>query len=250
MRFLKTLLVSALAAVAAAHVEPDYTKNPEGNSIAKPGLDEVVPAGKPYTITWKPTTKGPVSLVLLRGPSTNVQPIATIAEKIENTGEYEWTPSTGLEPDVTHYGLLIVVENTRQYQWSTQFGISNKDFAEGSDHATKPTPRSTSTDIISKEKTTALQETSSAPPVPTTTTTSTTSTSSTTTSSSIIITSSVARPPKSTSAPTTLHSASAPTAAPSASSTEAAPPLFTNGADRNAISFGGLALGVAAILAI
>ena len=247
MRFLKTFLVSALAAVAAAHVEPDYTKSPEGNSISKPGLDEAVPAGKPYTITWNPTTKGPVSLVLLRGPSNNVQPIATIAEQIENTGKYEWTPSTSLEPDVTHYGLLIVVENTRQYQWSTQFGISNKDFAESSEPATKPTPRSTSTDIITKEKTSALQETSSAPPAPTTTTSITTSSS---TSSSIVVTSSVARPPKSTAASTTLHSASAPTAAPPASSTEAAPPLFTNGADRNAISFGGIALGVAAILAI
>ncbi|PKY04289.1 hypothetical protein P168DRAFT_155607 [Aspergillus campestris IBT 28561] len=247
MRFLKTFLVSALAAVAAAHVEPDYTKGPDGNSISNPSLDEVVPAGKPYTITWKPTTKGPVSLVLLRGPSTNVQPIATIAEQIENTGKYEWTPSTSLEPDVTHYGLLIVVENTRQYQWSTQFGISNKDFAEGSDPATKPTPRSTSTDVISKEKTTTLQETSSAPPAPAPTT-STTSSSSSSTSSSIVISSSVARPPKSTTASTTLHSASAPTTAPS--STEAPPPLFTNGADRNAISFGGIALGVAAILAI
>lgn len=123
MRLSIASVVSCLAALAMAATKPDYTQDPTGNAILKPGLNELVPAGKPYTITWDPTTTGPVSLVLLRGPSTNVVPIETLADSIPNSGSFSWTPSTSLEPDTTHYGLLLVVEGTGQYQYSTQFGI-------------------------------------------------------------------------------------------------------------------------------
>lgn len=52
-----------------------YTKPtgdaPEGNAIYQPGLNSIVPAGENFTVTWDPTTKGTVTLVLLKGPSTN-----------------------------------------------------------------------------------------------------------------------------------------------------------------------------------
>lgn len=67
-----------------------------------------------------------MSLVLLRGPSENVKPLVTIVEGIDNSGSYMWTPSTDLEPDVTHYGLQLIQDDTGYFQYSTQFGISNK----------------------------------------------------------------------------------------------------------------------------
>jgi len=129
--------VSAVfAAVASALVTPVGT-NPSGNSIIKPGLGEIVPAGKPYTITWTPTTAGPVTLLLLRGPSTNVKPLYPIAEHISNSGTYSWTPSTSLEADVTHCGIQLIDEKTGAFQYSTQFGISNT-------APSKPSPSSSS----------------------------------------------------------------------------------------------------------
>jgi hypothetical protein len=117
-------------AVASAYTQP--VGDPSGNPIAKPGLNEIVPVGVPYTVTWTPTTTGTVTIVLLRGPSTNVLPLYPIAEGIENTGTFQWTPSTDLEDDVTHYGLQLIVDATGQYQYTTQFGISNPSKASGS----------------------------------------------------------------------------------------------------------------------
>ncbi|CAG8042229.1 unnamed protein product [Penicillium olsonii] len=123
MRFSVATSFSAFVALAAAYTTPDYSQNPTGNAITSPGLNEIVPEGKQYTIKWTPTTEGPISLVLLRGPSTNVQPLKTLAESIPNSGEFKWTPGSELTPDTTHYGLLLVVEGTGQYQYSTQFGL-------------------------------------------------------------------------------------------------------------------------------
>ncbi|PGH09280.1 hypothetical protein GX51_00722 [Blastomyces parvus] len=125
MKFIAAAFTAFAALAAAAGTEPDYSQPPSGNPISSPGLNEIVPVGKPYTIKWQPTTDGEVSLTLLRGPSNNVKPIATIVESIKNTGSYVWTPSTDLEDDVTHYGILLVVEGIGAYQWSTQFGIKN-----------------------------------------------------------------------------------------------------------------------------
>ncbi|KAI4212868.1 MAG: hypothetical protein LQ351_004393 [Letrouitia transgressa] len=107
--------------------------NPSGNPISAP-LNEVVPAGTPFTISWTPTTPGNVSILLLRGPSTNVLPFGCIKDNIPNSGKYVWTPPVSLEPDVTHYGIQIIVSGTGQYQYSTQFGISNPGYS-----SSKPT---------------------------------------------------------------------------------------------------------------
>lgn len=120
-----TLLTTLVPALTTAYTKPDYNKEPKGNAISKPGLDDPVEAGKQYTIEWKADTPGPISIVLLRGPSKNVEPIDTLAEKIDNNGKFEWTPSKDLEPDTTHYGIMIVVEKSGQYQYSTQFGVKN-----------------------------------------------------------------------------------------------------------------------------
>lgn len=144
MRSFSALLVSAMAALATAYTKPDYNQSPTGNTITKPGLHDMVTTGKPYTIEWKPSTKGPVSLVLLRGPSTNVKPLTTLAESIDNSGSYEFIPGPDLEPDTTHYGLMLVVEGTGQYQYSTQFGVDNPHY-HGPANATTTAGNATST---------------------------------------------------------------------------------------------------------
>lgn len=130
-----TLLTTFIPALTTAYTKPDYNKEPKGNAISKPGLDDPVEAGKPYTIEWKADTPGPISIVLLRGPSKNVEPIDTLADKVDNDGKFEWTPSKNLEPDTTHYGIMIVVEKTGQYQYSTQFGVKNPGYKK-EDHTT------------------------------------------------------------------------------------------------------------------
>jgi hypothetical protein len=67
--------------------------------------------------------------LLLRGPSTDVVPIDTLADGIQNTGTYVWTPSTSLQPDTTGYGLQLICDDTGEYQYSTQFGISNPNYS-------------------------------------------------------------------------------------------------------------------------
>ncbi|RHZ66380.1 GPI anchored serine-threonine rich protein [Aspergillus thermomutatus] len=255
MRFI-TVALSALVAMASAYTQPDYTKAPLGNAILKPGLNEQVPVGKPYTIEWDPTTQGPVSLVLLRGPSTNVVPIATIAEAIPNSGSYSWTPSTELEDDVTHYGLLLVVEGTGQYQWSTQFGISNPGKAVS---ASSSAPVSQSTAAAATETATAAPTASEVTVITTESTTfcpesesaTATATVKPTTIPVVVPTGGASIPAgsptpsayPSTTLVSTAHGSSTPSA------TTPAPSLFTGAADRTAISFGAVAAGVLAVLA-
>ncbi|CAI7573452.1 unnamed protein product [Penicillium glandicola] len=243
MRFSVATVVSALVALGAAYTTPDYTQNPTGNAILSPGLNEIVPEGKTYTIKWTPTTTGPISLVLLRGPSTNVVPIQTLAESIANSGEFQWTPSSDLEADTTHYGLLLVVEGTGQYQYSTQFGLSA---AAGSSSsaasttieatetgaATTAVPSAYSTVIESIEITTTIcPETETAAVTPTGV--SPVGAPSSRPWTSIRLTATSAAIPSGTAS-----------AAPSSSS-----PVF-NGAGRNAISLGAVMAGVLAVFAL
>ncbi|KAL8835839.1 MAG: hypothetical protein Q9170_003162 [Blastenia crenularia] len=146
MKFSIAAVVSAsLAGFAAAQTcsTKPVGDNPVGNPISAP-LSQIVPAGTPFTVTWTPTTTGTVSIVLLRGPSTNVQPIACLADNIANSGKFVWTPSSSLKADVTHYGLQIIVSGTGQYQYSTQFGISN-DVVHPPSSTSSPTKPTTAT---------------------------------------------------------------------------------------------------------
>lgn len=270
MRFSAAALITAFAALASAYTTPDYSKSPEGNAIRSPSLDEQVPEGKPYTIKWDHDLGSTVSIVLLRGPSSNVVPIQTLAESIPNSGEFVWTPDTSLTPDVTHYGLLIVVEdagaNHGAYQWSTQFGLSK---AEGS------TTTSAAITTTQASQTTAVASSSSKLTIVTvindvTTTycpedeaSSTAAAASSTVISSWEVTTTIC--PETTAAPTASSSRvavapvssstlkSTPYVAPTSTATATAKPSSTpafNAAGRNVISFGAVVAGVAAFMAL
>ncbi len=110
------LFTAGLASLAAARTVARAGPPSEG-AILSPGLGERVPAGASYTIKWEPTCKGPVSLVLLRGPSTDIKPLPpAIAEGIPDSGAYAWPVPATLEDDVSHYGIQIICDSTGAYQ--------------------------------------------------------------------------------------------------------------------------------------
>lgn len=120
--------LTSIAALSLAYTPPNYNQPASGNPINSPTLGELVIAGQEYTIKWGPTTAGPVSLVLVCGPSTNVVPCGTIVENIDNTGSYAWNVPTSLAPGTAGYGILLVAPNGA-YQYSTQFGVTNDAFS-------------------------------------------------------------------------------------------------------------------------
>ncbi|GFF42347.1 uncharacterized serine-rich protein C1E8.05 [Aspergillus lentulus] len=264
MRLSIASVVSCLAALAMAATKPDYTQDPTGNAILKPGLNELVPVGKPYTIEWDPTTTGPVSLVLLRGPSTNVVPIETLADSIPNSGSFSWTPSTSLEPDTTHYGLMLVVEGTGQYQYSTQFGISNPDYTGSTSNSSSTATTATETKSSSATESSSASSkpsTTGTPEKTTTTATSgsasadstTTATTSGTPATTLVTQSSTTNAPTSTVVVTVPNSTSGSSAgasgSPRHSSTPSPSATLSNGGDRKAISLGAVVVGAFAVMA-
>ncbi|PYH43281.1 GPI anchored serine-threonine rich protein [Aspergillus saccharolyticus JOP 1030-1] len=247
MRFFAVL--SALAALASAYTQPDYTQDPTGNAIYTPGLNDQVEAGKPYAVTWDPTTTGKISLVLLRGPSTDMQTMYAIADSIENTGTFTWTPSTSLEPDVTHYGLLLVVEGTGQYQYSTQFGITNPAYSSSAVASSTPTAAATTSAVTQAATTTAAAATTE---VAVSSATSTAVETVDATKPAVNSVPVIKPTGFVTSKPSgVIASSAAPSGTPAASSSSVAP-IFTGAADRKAMNLGmgALAAGVVAVLAI
>lgn len=242
MRFTAALL-STLVALASAYTKPDYTQSPTGNAISKPAQNESVTTGKPYTIEWEPTTKGPISLVLLRGPSTNIKPIHTVAESIDNTGSYEWTPSSDLEPDTKHYGLMLVVEGTGQYQYSTQFGVKNENYesVSASSTATAATTAPPA-DFTSFYTTyTTYNVTKTVCPMCSLRPSATPSTVTSKSTAPVHVASALVHTP----APAT----SAPATATTTGSSSTSSPTFTGAASQNTVGLGAVAAGVLAVLA-
>ena len=124
---LLTAGLAAFAPLASAYTTP-VGDSPSGNAIYEPGLNSVVTAGKAFTITWEPTTNGSISLLLCKGPSTNCVITSTLADSIENSGSYSWTPSTDLAPSQpTGYGIELVVEGTGEYQCASTLSTQNLD---------------------------------------------------------------------------------------------------------------------------
>ncbi|KAF2497242.1 hypothetical protein BU16DRAFT_560552 [Lophium mytilinum] len=135
---------AGLAAMASAYTTPVFQST--GYAVRTPGLAEIVPVGTPYKITWdvtKPEQKT-VTLILLRGPSTNIKYLSTIVEDTPNTGSFEWTPAATLEPDTTHYGIQLIVDADGEYQYTSQFGISNPSYSKSSSSSSAVAPKTSS----------------------------------------------------------------------------------------------------------
>lgn len=116
-------VAAALSSLVSAQVQLS------GNAVYSPDINTPATAGAPTQIKFDGTGLKSVSLILLKGPSTNVVPIDTIATGIAVTdgdNYYTWTPSTSLENLPTEgYGIKLVDDATGNFQYSTQFGIKN-----------------------------------------------------------------------------------------------------------------------------
>jgi len=134
--FSKIAIAAAFASLVTGQHVP-VGDAPVGNPVTRP-LTEVIPACKPFTITWTPTTANTLSIILRKGPSENNVPFGPpIVVGIPNSGSFVWTPSASLDatPGAGGYGIQLIDDITGQYQYSNQFGIS-----KGPECATYSTP--------------------------------------------------------------------------------------------------------------
>jgi len=248
--------IAALVAATFAGLTSAYTQpvgaQPVGNPTSHPALGELVPTGQPYEVTWDPTTTGTVTILLLNGPSTNIQVLYPIVEKIANTGKYTWTPKTDLKPDVTHYGLEIIADSTGQYQYTPQFGIKNDAYsASSSAPASAPASAASSSGSASAPPTytssgTPASSTScSTSTAPATTTPCTTSTAVVTTGAPAVYTTSVVVPVSSAWSNSTITTVAKPTV--SATGTTSSIALPTGAAGRVAANAAAAFAGLGAI---
>ncbi|KFZ01884.1 hypothetical protein V500_00578 [Pseudogymnoascus sp. VKM F-4518 (FW-2643)] len=98
MRFTTTLITSAFTVLAAAQSAANPFTNTDYSTIS---------AGQAFTITWSPTTTGPVSLVLVKGDPAALTTVSTIASGLDNSGSLEWTPGSSIAKG-SDYALKIV----------------------------------------------------------------------------------------------------------------------------------------------
>ena len=88
----------------------------DGNPIFTPTNGEKVPVGKPYGVTWKPTTNGTVTILLISGATQGtLGALYPIVETTPNSGSFSWTPKTDL-PEGKVYGLQLIDDATGQFQ--------------------------------------------------------------------------------------------------------------------------------------
>lgn len=92
MHFSTTTVLALLSSPFLALAQSG--SRPNAFIVPKEGLSAV--GGEPVTLEWNPTTEGTVSLVLRSGSASNLEEGTVIAEGIDNSGSFEWTPSNDL----------------------------------------------------------------------------------------------------------------------------------------------------------
>ncbi|KAI7639207.1 hypothetical protein KC319_g14517, partial [Hortaea werneckii] len=89
--------------------------------------------GQPLDLQWNPTTDGTVTLILRSGSSNNLNEGTVIANSIENSGSYTWTPENSItrgsdytveivsddDPSVTNYTPYFVLDTDTTVAKST-----------------------------------------------------------------------------------------------------------------------------------
>ncbi|KAF9894235.1 hypothetical protein FE257_007737 [Aspergillus nanangensis] len=227
MRFFY-LTFSALVAVASAASR--------ANPFNIPVTGYTFEAGKPTTLTWDPTTTGPVSLRLQWGAVTTSDSGSLIAGSIPNSGSFTWTPPANLAAQPDYTIEIISDSDPSDSNYLPRFTVQG-----ATSVATHSTAKSTST----------AEKTTSASAVTTSSETQTTMMTTTATSSDASSTSASTKSRDSTTttdAATTTSDASA-TASSSAAASETTVPN-TNAGMANRVSGGLLAvmLGAVAVL--
>jgi hypothetical protein len=103
------------------------TRTPEPKQIparTAADLNQKIAGCKPFTLAWKPTTAGTVSIEIITGASQGTLVSAgTVASGIANTGIFVWTPSAALGANAVT-GYKIIVDATKEFQYSVPFSVS------------------------------------------------------------------------------------------------------------------------------
>lgn len=133
MRFTTALIASAFAVLTAAQSVANPFTNSDFSAIS---------AGQAVTITWSPTTTGPVSLVLVKGDATALTTVSIIASAsaphpsspfpynvdlggLKNSGSFDWTPDSSLDKG-SDYALKIVDDaDDTAVNYTLQFAIDS-----------------------------------------------------------------------------------------------------------------------------
>ncbi|RPA83012.1 hypothetical protein BJ508DRAFT_360713 [Ascobolus immersus RN42] len=200
MRFAN--LASALLLSFLPFAPTVFAQTSGKNAITFPNLNSKVDTSEPFTITWKPDTKGTVTIELLKGPQKNLNTEGAIAGTIKNTGSFTWKVPNSLEDMSTMgtdiYGFRIIDDLTGEFEYSPPFHMivpdstfvdpskekeKEEEKEEEEEEEEKPTSTSTSstkTSTTSTSSTTSTKSTTSTTEKPSTT--SSTSTSKSTTS--------------------------------------------------------------------
>lgn len=247
------LSVAAFLAIAGSALAQFVDPTAGFDPLTNPTANEVIPAGKPFTIKWTqggPT--GPISLYAYAGDSAStLQEVGTIATGLDaSLGKYDWNVDVALGGKYKAYGIKIALaSNKNVYQWSQPFTISGSGGASTAPGSSSAVPSSASSSAGSSAAQTGTTYT---PTTLATTTSCDSSTTSAPTVTSVSIPvgnlSTTAAGLPSTSGPVTLPSASGnrpagTTTAPASVPTGAA---VTLGASSFAV-LGGLAMAVMAL---
>lgn len=130
----KTLFTTFVAGLAALAKAQDLF-DPSSNPTKTPAIGEVVPAGVAYTLSWTPTTTGPVSIQLLTGSAPDLLvPGAFVAQGIANSGSVSWTPTNDLAAFAV-VGYKVIDVATGKFQYSVPFKVG-----KGADTTPSPSP--------------------------------------------------------------------------------------------------------------
>lgn len=128
----------ALAQLAAAGL----------NAFIEPTTAQVVEAGKPFSITWKPDGGKTVTITLRKGDSKNLDTLEDIARQIANTGKLAWTPAGDLEKGAD-YALQIKDDESGEINYTGLFSINSNVEAGSKPKTTSTTASSTTTSSTS-----------------------------------------------------------------------------------------------------
>ncbi|OBT69112.1 hypothetical protein VE03_01359 [Pseudogymnoascus sp. 23342-1-I1] len=161
MRFTTFLIASVFTALAAAQSAANPFTNSDYSAIS---------ASQPFTITWSPTTTGPISLVLVKGNPAALTTVSTIASGLDNTGSFSWTPSSSLAKG-TDYALKIVSDaDATIVNYTLQFPIDSSGTGTVSSAVSSAVASTTAASTSAPDTTTIIPEASTETTAPAITT--------------------------------------------------------------------------------
>ncbi|CUS12639.1 unnamed protein product [Tuber aestivum] len=128
MRYLSLLPVTLSVLTGAIGA---FAQGANGENAITYPLGGSLDANVPLTITWTPTSKGTVTIKLLKGPPSNLVDLGPIAGKssINNDGTFIWSIPSSLQdsgsmPKGDRYGFKIIDDATNTFDYSPPFDLS------------------------------------------------------------------------------------------------------------------------------